>query len=248
MNRSEYHALDAIGSTDLRNLARSPAHFKAGRSGVFEATAAMQFGTDVHTLVLEPARVESEWTIERIDRRTKAGKERDAEVAAAGLRLVDPEDYDVMRRMRDSLQAHPAARRLLEGATVEEPIVWDCEMTGLKCKALPDARKARIMVDLKTTDDASEEGFTRAIARYGYALQQAHYLDAPVGCDAFVFVAVEKEPPFAVGTYVIDLISLEKARHRRMSLLELYADCVNRGRWPAYADTIKTISLPAWAA
>jgi hypothetical protein len=247
VTRDEYHALDAIGSADLRHLARSPAHFRAGREADRKVTPAMAFGTDVHTLVLEPSVAEA-WVIESIDRRTKAGKARADEAAAAGVRIVDPEDYDVMRRMRDSIQAHPAARRLLDGAIVETPVTWECETTGIRCKALPDARKGRICVDLKTTEDASPAGFPRAVASYSLHMQAAHYLDAPIGFEAFVFVAVEKAAPYAVGVYVLDAISIENAKHRRLALLDLYAECLRSGRWPAYADTIETISLPAWAA
>jgi exodeoxyribonuclease VIII len=113
-------------------------------------------------------------------------------------------------------------------------------------------RLPRLLADLKTTRDASPRGFGSAIANYGYAIQAAHYI---AGCrsvgheiENFVFLAVEKEPPYAVGCYVLTPDVLASAETKRLALLDLLATCRATNRWPAYSDRIETISLPAWAA
>jgi hypothetical protein len=46
---------------------------------------------------------------------------------------------------------------------------------------------------------------------------------------------------------MLDEESLAKGRRDVSTLLETYAECTNAGEWPAYSNTITTLSLPTWA-
>lgn len=254
MNIRDYHRHPGIGSTALGYLRRSPAHFRAYMAGELSIDdTAGTFGDAFHAFVLEPHRFEREFVVEHIDRRTKNGKARAEELAAEGVRAISPEDGETMERMRGNLLAHPGASRVLGARThVEEPIFWDDPTTGVACKCRPDVRLPRLLADLKTTRDASPAAFAKAIANYGYHIQAAHYI---AGCRAvghdietFVFLAVEKEPPHAVGVYVLSPGDLAAAESKRIELLDLLATCRAEDRWPAYSDRIETIQLPPWAA
>lgn len=254
MNVRDYHTHPAIGSTALGYLRKSPAHFQAFQAGELSIDENVgAFGDAFHAFVLEPERFGESYTVEHVDRRTKAGKERAAELAASGVRILDEDDLRAMERMKANLLAHPGAARILGQKThVEEPIFWECETTGIECKCRPDVRLPRLLADLKTTRDASPEGFGRSIVNFGYAIQAAHYIAGcrSVGHDIedFIFLAVEKEPPFGVACYVLPPDRLAAAETKRLALLDLLATCRASGRWPAYSDRIETISLPAWAA
>jgi hypothetical protein len=63
----------------------------------------------------------------------------------------------------------------------------------------------------------------------------------------FVFLTVEKAPPFAVGLYRLDTEALEYGERLRRLALRLVAQCLEADRWPAYSDQIEPISLPPWA-
>ncbi|QMP19197.1 exodeoxyribonuclease I [Pseudomonas phage Persinger] len=170
--------------------------------------------------------------------------------------VLTQEQWDQLHAMRDAVMAHPAAGKLLTGVpgVAELSVYWNDPMTGVLCRCRPDWwREDDLLVDLKTTDDASLEGFARSIANWRYDVQAPFYLDGvriatgrkPRG---FVFIAVEKKPPYAVGVYVLDAESLELGRAQYIADLKRYAECERTNTWPGYGDKIQTISVPAWHA
>lgn len=171
-----------------------------------------------------------------------------------GHRTVLPaEHFDQLRAMLESVMAHPAASALLTGAKgkAEQSVYWIDAITGQLCRCRPDFwREDNIIVDVKTAEDASPEGFAKSIANWRYHVQHAIYVDgvkAATGKEPrFVFLVVEKKPPYAVAVYVLDpeSIALGRAEYRRD--LQLYAECVRSGQWPGYGEKIQTIGVPQW--
>jgi hypothetical protein len=78
-----------------------------------------------------------------------------------------------------------------------------------------DQHGATTIADVKTTEDASIEAFSKTIAQYGYAQQAAYYMDL-LGASHFVFIAVEKTAPYAVGVYCLDAASIAVGREKNM--------------------------------
>ncbi len=177
-----------------------------------------------------------------------------------GHRIVlEQSEWDQLHRMRDALMAHPAACKLVTGkGHAEVSGYWIDEATGELCRFRPDyLRDDDILVDLKTTDDASEEGFASSIAKWSYDTQDAYYCDgfkAVTGRDllAFVFVVVEKSAclvegkPKGVAVYRMDDASREIGRAKYRAALTMYAYCMKENYWPCYSDKVETISLPQW--
>jgi exodeoxyribonuclease VIII len=64
---------------------------------------------------------------------------------------------------------------------------------------------------------------------------------------AFVFIAVEKEPPYAVSLYSLDERSRELGTSQFRADLETLRHCLDADEWPCYGNGIKTLSLPAWS-
>jgi exodeoxyribonuclease VIII len=62
-----------------------------------------------------------------------------------------------------------------------------------------------------------------------------------------LFIAVEKEPPFAVGLYNLDAESIEIGRQKNEQNLVRLQECIEANNYPAYSTEIQTISLPNWA-
>lgn len=173
-----------------------------------------------------------------------------------GRIVLTPETWDQLHAMANAVHSHPAAGSLLTGCPgeAEKSVYWNDATTGVLCRCRPDWwRDDNVIVDLKTTEDASPEGFAKSMANYRYDVQAAYYLDGVQQATgkrpkAFVFIAVEKKPPYGVGVYVLDSDSLELGRAQYQHDLRIYAECVRTGEWPGYGDKIQTISLPAWHA
>lgn len=173
-----------------------------------------------------------------------------------GRIVLTPEQWDQLHAMAAAVHAHPAAGSLLTSCPgeAEKSVYWIDATTGVLCRCRPDWwRDDNVIVDLKTTEDASPEGFAKSIANWRYDVQAAYYLDGVQQATgkrpkAFVFIAVEKKPPYGVGVYVLDSESLDLGRAQYQHDLRVYAECVRSGEWPGYGDKIQTISLPGWHA
>jgi len=62
----------------------------------------------------------------------------------------------------------------------------------------------------------------------------------------FVFVCVEKAPPYAVAIYALDQAAIDLGRMEYQRDLLLVRQCEESGIWPAFGDEVTTIGLPAW--
>ena len=249
---SEYHSWDALSASGAKMLLRSPAHYLAAKEKEREPTPAMKFGTLVHAMVLEPETVDAEFIAQpKLDKRTTAGKQQAELFAAtnAGKTIVDFDDFQRAQRVAESVRSHHLYNDLLKGASVEQSFRW--EQHGVPCKARMDAIQGPVIVDLKTTQDASPDGFARTLASLKYYVQAAHYLDGymhETGMEAkdFIFIAVETEAPFAIGIYNLDMVALEAGRHKMALAAEAYKASQSMTAWKGYAPQITTLSVPAW--
>jgi hypothetical protein len=262
MNNTDYHAHAAISKSHLDQVAKSPLHYWARyldpNRVVPEPTLAMAIGSAVHTHVLELDQWDARYVSapDGIDRRTKAGKaEWEAFTTAATGRTVLPKaDADLVMRMAHSVFSHPAAAMLLAlPGKAETTHMWTDAATGLQCKCRPDwlTDDGRLLVDLKTTEDASARGFAKSIAQWRYHVQASWYLDGieqATGTrpEQFLFLCVEKKAPYAVAVYAADAEMIAAGAQTAARDLDVLATCKAAGAWPGYSDQIEPISLPPW--
>mgnify|MGYP003336094865 FL=1 len=262
MENADYHAHPAISKSHLDLIARSPLHYWARfldpKRVIPEPTPAMRIGSAVHTHVLELNKWDVEYTVapDGLDRRTKAGKEAWAafEAEANGRTVLSREDADLVMHMGRAVLGHPAAAMLLGiNGEAETTHMWTDATTGLQCKCRPDwiSEDGGILVDLKTTEDSSPREFQRSIAKWRYHVQAGWYMagvEAAYGTrpSGFIFIAVEKKPPFAVGVYAADEEMINRGYEIAMRDLQKLAECMAANSWPSYSHRIEPISLPAW--
>jgi hypothetical protein len=248
-SNAEYHADPAISASHLHAVAVSPYHywkrFIDPARQPLEPTAAMRLGTLVHCAVLEFDELLHRYGVCG-PRNTKAGKEQAAAMAAEGIEAVSETDMLTALSIAVAVHEHPAASLLLHSGKAEQSFWWDDKTTGLRCKCRPDWMTGTTLVDLKTTADASPRGFARSVAAYRYHVQANHYLDG-VGAERFIFIAVEKTYPFAVGVYELDAAAMAHGEDLRRRNLATIADCRAINEWPGYSTGIEPISLPTWA-
>lgn len=261
MTEAEYRAHPAVSRSELWRLRDSPQKFKYFREHPPEPTPSLLFGQVFHKMVLEPDTFGDGFAVAPgVDRRTRDGKSQWEEftTGASGKIVVPSEMYSLAKAMRDSVMAEPFAAKLLLGER-EVPFFWAEDDSSEACKCRVDCLNTNlrqpIVVDLKSTTDASTEGFTKSAIQYGYDFQAAMYsegverniMERPL----FVFIAVEKEPPYAVNILQADELFLRRGERIFRELVGVYHDCKLTGNWYGYLgkkNQINNLALPSWLA
>lgn len=247
-----YHASPGVSVSSLKRFSEAPAKVRVRRPD----TKSLAFGSLAHTAVLQPHLLADRYHVvdlERISPREKATK--DAMAAAGGRELVKRSDWDDALRLRDRVHAHPTLREMLSpvGLVVEASFYWPDPATGLLCRGRADGLRNdwQVVLDLKSTVDASPDGFARAVASYHYHWQQAHYQNglsiAWRRPKAFFFIAIESEEPFLPAIYELDARAVELGERQVAENLEAWAECERTGIWPGYPEQPQPLDLPGWA-
>lgn len=110
-----------------------------------------------------------------------------------------------------------------------------------------------LIIDGKSTTDASDEGFARQVWNLDYGLQAALYtavyrrVMGTAGRPAFLWLAQEKDAPYAARYYAAGADLIEYWDRRIPTLLRLFVDCQQRNEWPGYPTNVGTLEMPAWA-
>ena len=259
----------SISSSGLRTIeARSLAHYwvgsylNAAREPVAESSA-FTLGRAAHHLllgergfaerfVLRPAELYGEpWQGNR-----KACKAWLVEQAALGKTVITEAQIANIRGMADALKRHPLVAGGLMNGEIERSLIWQDDETGVWLKARPDALplNGEIVVDLKTTSDASPRAIAKSFSDYGYHQQLAlvsqgmeKVLGRKPGNDDFVLIFVESAAPWAVSVRPVDPQAIDYGRMLNRRALRKFADALARDDWPAYEADTSTLSLPRWA-
>lgn len=250
MSDAEYFALDALSHSDTKLLRRCPAFYRYVKDNdAREFKSEYDFGHVVHELALGAGGGID--VIDAPDWRTKAARDERDESRAAGRAPILVADYEQAKACVEALRRHPIAAKLLDTADhTEIAMTWDHD--GVKLKAKLDLVAGRFGVDLKTTDYAATESFGRSAGKYGYATQDAWYREALRECagitdPAFLFLVVEKDPPFLVNVIQLDEYDVELGARSNERMIDLYRRCRDADEWPAYGDGINVAQLPRWA-
>ncbi len=259
----EYHSSVGMSRSAIMEFMRSPLHYwdaylnpnKPERT----VSPQMVLGEAVHLLTLERDRFSERFAIEeKVDKRTKAGKELAAqfELNNAGKHIINIHQFDEALTISSAVLDDTVMSDLLNGTRIETSFYWVDEDSGILCKCRPDAWASGdgldYVIDLKTTNDGRYREFSRSIYNYGYHLQAAMALDGIKAIhgttpESFVFITVETRRPYATAVYPLDQHSIELGRLAYKRQLFLYKECLERNEWPSYnMGTMPTISLPAY--
>jgi exodeoxyribonuclease VIII len=185
------------------------------------------------------------------DRRTKEGKmlyEAFLETSEGKELIVTSEQHEQALLIAQSVAKHPKASALLSEGVAEIPVFG--QLGGMPAKCKPDFHntKFNVLVDLKTTNDASPTEFAKSVWNFRYHVQAAMYMDL-TNAKRFFFIAVEKEAPFNCEIYELDEESIAIGRAEYLADIETYKKCLKTNNWHGYTEeaAIHVIGLPAWA-
>ena len=265
MTEREYRQAEGGSRSQLGRLTESPEKFKYYEEHPEEPTPALIFGQLVHKATLEPETLMDEFAVApNVDRRTKAGKEEYASWldTVGDKTIVSADDWLKAADMIEAQGRLPFVTRLLEGEH-EKPFFWTDELTGELCKVRVDCltkidqggKEQPVIVDYKSTTDASTDAFMRQAINLGYDFQASMYCEgvekAAGEKPLFVFIAQEKAAPYAINIMQADPVFIQRGADRFRELIGIYHDCKESGNWYGYLGkygVINNLSLPAWLA
>lgn len=250
-----------VSSSGLRTIeAKSPAHYYA-QSYLNpdrlpeEPKDHFSFGKAAHTLLLGEDGFRDQFVV-RPDKwkdwRTDAAKQWRAEQQAAGRTVLNADDIVAIRHIAKQLAADPLVQSGILQGKVEHSLIWQDKITGVWLKSRPDVIPSAdgVLVDLKTTTDASPESVVNTIKNYGYALQGALAglgMEATLGIKMtdFVLVWIEKSAPYAVNISPVDPEWIYWARRQLRRAIDTFAKCIETNEWPGYSGEA-TAYIPTW--
>ena len=246
-----YTKIEAVNWSTLKEMRRSPLHYKHRLTTPREDTPSLALGRATHTAVFEPDRFALEYAVFKGERR--AGKEWEAfKESHKGETILKLDEYMRCLAIRDAVRANPVAADYLAEGIAEQTIRWNDKETGIACKGRYDwySRKKTTLVDLKTTKDIDQRRFAQTAARFGYHSQLAFYADGlsyHAGRDVdVVIIAVEYDAPYDVAVFHLDLDVLWAGREEYQELLRRVAGCRQLGRWPGKYTERQSLELPRW--
>jgi exodeoxyribonuclease VIII len=156
-------------------------------------------------------------------------------MVAAGKDIHSQEDWANALGIQDAVSNHDEASRLLDLCEHKEITVVNT-LADMLVKGRLDAYspKNAVILDLKTCEDASPSGFISAIRGYRYDRQAAFYSALTGEKCRFWFIAVEKEPPYAVGLYDIAIPIIKHRLKDIITDLQILRECQATDVWPGY--------------
>jgi hypothetical protein len=241
-----------------------------------EATPAMNIGSAFHTMLLEPVNFQREFCVKpKLEVLPPAvlmkdvGKEQYEQVKAArtivqnrnhelmeefkqyseGKILLTDEQFSKVSKMVELVNRHEIVTTLLDEAVYEQSIFWTDKETGLQFKTRPDIWSSKMVVDLKTTNNASAHSFMRSALEYGYYLQagMAHEACKALGkpFDMFVILACEKEAPHVPAIYIMKDDALQFGINQFTTYKRKLKKCLDENKWEGYL--VQELAVPKYA-
>ena len=237
LTNAEYRDADAISKSDLDLVNRSPDLLEWSRNAPAAQNDTADIGNAVHCALLEPERFGVDYIKQpEFNMRTNQGKADSAAFIEANKTktVLSADDHEMVIAMRDSVLAHPLARKLLTSPGQSEASIF-FEVNGVKCKCRPDrivdpsVFGMHILPDVKTTDDI--EKFSYSVRDYRYHVQDAFYSEGYFQLTGewprFLFVVVGKKRVF--GRHPVRVFGLpqedkDQGRAEFMADLERYQE------------------------
>jgi hypothetical protein len=240
-------------------------------------TKAMRFGNLVDCMALTPDEFENEYTIlprfypckptpkdPRTEKPWNANatycKELEEDIEAAGKQAVKEDAFLEAKQAVANLKAFRPYAELIDGAHTQSAMFGDLIDEGIAtpAKSLLDILPMhpnwlRVIADMKTTAEMSDQHFARTVNKFGYHRQAAIYLDLHNAItgenrDTFYIVWVHSKAPFEVAMRPISASAIAEGRRWYKSALRLWNQCITTGVFPSPWDDITTpIDLPAFA-
>lgn len=258
MTVEQYRAVDADHYSRLKLALQSAAHYHNPPKVEEDGNPALMKGSMLHAYVLEGREIDF---VVKPKFNPKSNDESDVFhwnkkwcrqwTAEQTLPILNEDDIADQLGMRDALKKHPIVQEIFESCPERERPVF-ATYNGLPLKALLDGAGYdnsgnRIIFDLKSTVDASPEGFARAVSRQKYTLQLALYsavlslAEEREQRPSWLWIAVENKAPYNVAIYTPTPQHYDLGEQQLNYCTSLVKKCRETGEWPGYFSGIQEV-------
>lgn len=261
MSAADYHAIETptpvlSASIARRLLGASPLHawydhHALNPAGVREQKEEFDLGTAAHAYLLE-GDASNFAIIDAKDWRTKKAQEERDEARSYGKTPLLTDQWKRLQAMTSAVSERLSAFSpipFIDGRP-EQTLVWREGDTWAKARLDWVAPDYSIVDDLKSTESANPDTWTRLLFAFSYDVQAAWYLrgiKALTGVEAeFRFIVCETRPPYAVSVIGLAPNALALAEKKIRRALDLWRECVTTGDWPGYPNRTCYAELPAY--
>lgn len=266
---AEYRADPGFNFSRIKSAidgSMSDLRFELDNPTPFKVTPAMQLGTLVHEMVLEPASAWHDkyaWTLET-DRRRKAYKEDKAEAEAAGRILLPIALKEKALAIAESCFSNTFLSDALNHADTTTEVGMAITpmpslLPGYRLKGKYDLlADDTVMLDLKTTTESLDiDNLSRLIVKRNYHVQQALYwhilrLVRPELAEhrtTMAWLFARTEGAHDTVYVVADEDIVDHAEATLHTLLDKLRYAVQHGDWkPAHPGGLATARLPRWVS
>jgi len=232
----KYHSSPAISASGLKSIWLTSV-YDYNRQ-VWEDKPAYRMGNMIHEMILEPEEFKKNYSfcLEKIDRRTKEGKAKYAQLVKEneGTELVTVDDSKILLGIKETFFSDDEQSKIaLEYLKGEAEVSHYLKYKGVDVRVRPDMKGKNFISDIKTTTfdttKAIDYQIKNTIKYFGYHLQATFYSDM-LGYNPanFRFIWVEKKAPFRV---IVSALSDEMISEGRMGYERALKD------WKTYLDT-----------
>lgn len=251
----EYHAdKAALSCSMLKPLLLSGAHFQLALTEDHCPTDAMELGTLVHLLALQPGRFNDEYVVYPgiSDLRDKDYKEYKAKhtrnvIDYRELKLATT----IVEQLRNRTYKGRAIGQFIDESITEATIYVTEPNTGLRLRIRMDIYHPDITFDIKTTRHPKVNEFNRDAISMHYDMQAFMYrfcralYEGDEKGKPFVFLATETNAPFAVHVVTAGSSFIENGYKKMKHCLVLYKACNQTSYWPNTSEDA-TIEIEPW--
>lgn len=245
-----YRSIDAVNFSTISKIEKSPKHYKYFLENETPTVPAMEKGSALHLRMSNRDKFNSDYLIAPdIDRRTTDGKKTYAQFVAqsAFKRIISSKDYNDVTYMAEAIESNIVAMELLSGGVAEHSMFWKDPIYDLWLKGKCDYIKDQsIIIDIKTTENASRNNFLESVKKYNYALQASFYISGLFEITkkqniSFIWIAVESKPPWGVAIWKASEQMIKNGNLSMRYCLNKLVECQEKNEWHDITDGIEEI-------
>jgi hypothetical protein len=178
-----------------------------------------------------------------------AFKKKEIELAESTKIILSNDEFLNLANMRLRFESNKEATLLINNSRIENSFFWVDKSSNLLLKARPDILHKNMIIDLKTTSDASPRAFQNEIIKYGYHIQFAMIRDAVEILEGnrienFINIVIETKYPYNMAIYLMEQNAVDKGEIKYKQLCMDLKIALTTNEFKDYG--IQTIGLPSW--